>query len=92
MGPSIRFTNNSILLRGIYERPNIPPGYRGVVQGNNVAALLGMIILETMDVYNLKHGKLIGYADDGVLFGDSEDIVNEWKSKRYPIITLNYME
>lgn len=51
-----------------------------------------MIILETMDVYNLKHGKLIGYADDGVLFGDSEDIVNEWKSKRYPIITLNYME
>nr|AYM47416.1 mystique [Phycomyces blakesleeanus] len=58
--------------------------YRGVVQGNNVAALLGMIVLEDLGVYDLKHGQLVGYADDGILYGDDPRMVEEWLSKLDP--------
>lgn len=59
--------------------------YRGVVQGNNIAAMLGMIVLEDMEVYDLEHGKYIGYADDGILYGESELVMEEWKSKLDPL-------
>lgn len=55
--------------------------YRGVVQGSNIAAYLGLIMLEDLGVYKLKKGKYIGYADDGLLYGDSPEVLEEWKSK-----------
>lgn len=58
--------------------------YRGVVQGNNVAALIGMILLEDLKIYDLAYGKLIGYADDGILYGSSRHVLEEWKDKLSP--------
>lgn len=55
--------------------------YRGVIQGSNIAALLGLIILEDLGVYYLKQGKYLGYADDGILYGDNPEVVEEWLSK-----------
>ncbi|KAG1078263.1 hypothetical protein G6F40_016783 [Rhizopus arrhizus] len=54
--------------------------YRGVVQGSNIAAYLGLIMLEDLGVYKLKKGKYIGYADDGLLYGDSPEVLEEWKT------------
>lgn len=51
--------------------------YRGVVQGSNIAGLLGLIVLEHLGVYDLKKGKYLGYADDGILYGDDESVVEE---------------
>lgn len=55
--------------------------YRGVIQGSNIAAYLGLLVLEDLGVYNLEKGKYIGYADDGLLFSNDEGVVEEWKSK-----------
>ncbi|CAO3674994.1 unnamed protein product [Rhizopus stolonifer] len=55
--------------------------YRGVVQGSNIAGLLGLIMLEDLGVYKLKLGKYIGYADDGLLYGDDPGVLEEWRSK-----------
>lgn len=55
--------------------------YRGVIQGSNIAAYLGLLVLEDLGVYNLRKGKYIGYADDGLLFSNDPDVVEEWKSK-----------
>lgn len=55
--------------------------YRGVIQGSNIAAYLGLLSLEDLGVYNLEKGKYIGYADDGLLFSNDPDVVDEWKSK-----------
>jgi len=32
-------------------------------------------------VYYLKKGKYIGYADDGILYGDDPNMVQEWLEK-----------
>lgn len=55
--------------------------YRGVIQGSNIAAYLGLLVLEDLGVYNLEKGKYIGYADDGLLFSNDPEVVEEWKSK-----------
>lgn len=58
--------------------------YRGVVQGSNIAALLALIVLEVAGVYDLKKGNYIGYADDGILYGDNPDMVKEFLNKLTP--------
>lgn len=58
--------------------------WRGVVQGSNIAGLLGLIMLEDMGVYKLTKGKYLGYADDGLLYGDNEEVLYEWLSKLDP--------
>jgi len=55
--------------------------YRGVVQGSNIAGLLGLIMLEDLGVYKLTKGKYLGYADDGLLYGDSPEVLEEWREK-----------
>lgn len=55
--------------------------FRGVVQGSNLAALMGLSVLEYMKVYDLKDGEYLGYADDGLLFGNSAEVVEELKNK-----------
>lgn len=55
--------------------------YRGVIQGSNIAAYLGLLCLEDLGVYKLDKGKYIGYADDGLLFSNEPEVVEEWKSK-----------
>lgn len=55
--------------------------YRGVIQGSNIAAYLGLLVLEDLGVYDLKKGEYIGYADDGLLFSNDPKVVEEWKSK-----------
>lgn len=55
--------------------------YRGVIQGSNIAALLALVVLEDLKVYYLKRGKYIGYADDGMLYGDDPNVVQEWLEK-----------
>lgn len=58
--------------------------YRGVIQGSNIAALLGLIVLEDLKVYYLSKGKYVGYADDGILYGDDPKVMDEWLSKLKP--------
>jgi hypothetical protein len=58
--------------------------YRGVIQGSNIAALLGLLMLEDLKVYYLSKGKYIGYADDGILYGDDPEVVDEWLSRLNP--------
>lgn len=55
--------------------------YRGVIQGSNIAAYLGLLVLEDLGVYNLEKGEYIGYADDGLLMSNDVGVVEEWKSK-----------
>lgn len=54
--------------------------YRGVIR-SNIAALLALVVLEDLKVYHLERGKYIGYADDGILYGDDPDMVKEWLNK-----------
>jgi hypothetical protein len=55
--------------------------YRGVVQGSNIAGLLANVVLQELGVFNLKSGTLIGYADDGLIFSETEEAVEEWRAK-----------
>lgn len=64
--------------------------YRGVVQGSNIAALLALVVLEDLKVYYLKKGKYLGYADDGILYGDDPDVKEEWLSKLRPGTGVEY--
>lgn len=58
--------------------------YRGVVQGSNIAALLGLVALEELGVYDLEAGKYLGYADDGILYGGPgirDELVHKLESR-----------
>lgn len=35
-------------------------------------------------MYHLKEGRYIGYADDGILYGNDPEVVEEWLSKLKP--------
>lgn len=63
--------------------------YRGVVQGSNIAAYLGLLVLENMKVYDLEQGTYVGYADDGLIFSKSRKAVEEWKEKLIPESGVN---
>lgn len=58
--------------------------YRGVVQGSNIAAWLGLVVLEDLKLYDLEHGHIIAYADDGVAVGSSPKIMDELLAKMRP--------
>lgn len=51
--------------------------YRGVIQGSNIAALLALVVLEDLRVYYLNKGRYIGYADDGILYGNDPGMLEE---------------
>lgn len=56
--------------------------YRGVVQGSNIAAYLGLLVLEHLGVYDLgKRTKYIGYADDGVLLSNDPKCAEKLESR-----------
>lgn len=55
--------------------------YRGVVQGSNIAGLLANVVLRELGVFDLKKGTLVGYADDGLIFSDNSEAVEEWRTK-----------
>lgn len=50
--------------------------YRGVVQGSNIAGLLGLCVLDGLNIYDL-NGKYVGYADDGLLFMDDPQALED---------------
>jgi hypothetical protein len=53
----------------------------GVPQGANTSALLGIVVLEYLNIYDLKDSKYIGYADDGVILTNREDVNEELEEK-----------
>lgn len=66
--------------------------YRGVVQGSNIAGLLGLCVLEALGVYDIKNGRYVGYADDGLIFADDPSAIDEWKSKLDPVAGVTAKE
>lgn len=54
---------------------------KGVPQGVATSAILGMMVLEYLKIYNLKNGTYVGFADDGIIGGNSPESVNELKEK-----------
>lgn len=54
---------------------------KGVPQGVAFSAILGMLVLEYLGVYNLENGTYVGFADDGIIGGNSPDSVKELKQK-----------
>lgn len=56
----------------------------GVAQGVAFSALLGMLVLEWMKVYDLKGGTYIGFADDGIVGGNSPDLDKQLEAKLTP--------
>lgn len=55
--------------------------WKGVVQGMNLAGLCGLAVLEELGVYDMKDGKYIGYADDGVLMTNNPQALDELRGK-----------
>jgi len=55
--------------------------FTGVPQGANTSAILGMICLENLKVYDLKESLYIGYADDGVILSQSKRCFEELKER-----------
>src|SRR6266566_2007815 len=53
--------------------------YHGVSQGINTSAILGMIVLEYLEVYSV--GKYIGYADDGLILSNNKDSKSQLEKK-----------
>ena len=54
---------------------------QGVVQGSNLAAFIGLAVLEELKVYDVPNGKYIGYADDGLLLLNDPKEVERWKER-----------
>jgi hypothetical protein len=54
---------------------------QGVPQGANTSALLGILALEYLKVYDLKDAMYIGYADDGVILTNSMESLKELELK-----------
>jgi len=54
---------------------------KGVVQGMNTAALLGLVVLEALKVYDVKDGKYIGYADDGIIMCNDPEEIDRFRMK-----------
>lgn len=54
---------------------------QGVVQGSNLAAFIGLAVLEELKVYDVPNGKYIGYADDGLLLLNDPKEVDSWKER-----------
>ena len=55
--------------------------YKGVVQGSNLAAYMGLSVLEYLEVYSIPDTKYIGYADDGILFMKDPKKVKELEER-----------
>lgn len=61
--------------------------WKGVVQGSNIAGLCGLVVLEELDVYNVKEGTYIGYADDGLILTNRDDDIPDFIRKLKPDIS-----
>lgn len=59
--------NNPIIIRAEGLKGQ---NHRGVPQGVSTSALFGMMVLESMNVYNLDQSTYLGYADDGLIASD----------------------
>jgi len=52
-----------------------------VVQGLNPAGLCGLVVLEELQVYDVRNGLYVGYADDGIILTNDLEDIEEFKSK-----------
>jgi len=69
---------------GIEEEPNTLKRWNvltGVPQGANTSAILGMICLEYLKVYEIPDSIYIGYADDGVILSKSKKCLDELRER-----------
>lgn len=55
--------------------------WKGVVQGMNLAGLCGLAVLEDRKVYSIENTEYIGFADDGVIFSDNPNFLDEFKER-----------
>jgi len=60
--------------RGVYAKT-----IKGVPQGGNTSAILGILVLEKLKVYSIPGVKYIGYADDGLLGMDDPKLLDLFK-------------
>lgn len=71
--PLVETTSGKMLRRG-----------KGVPQGVATSAILGMLVLEYLNVYDLGDDTYIGFADDGIAGGCSPDLDLKLKAKLVP--------